>query len=408
MYPERTVLKFHLVRQLQDRIEAVVFTRARRERLAYWKSIPLRRLGLLLVAAFCLFSSIGSLVSLLTPNQSLFSALIWAVFAGLVADSYVLCISRKPAWIPAVVLGQMVLNAAMNFGVLRLAHYWHPPQIPMETLVRVIGISTIVLTVTGYTCFLTFIQTEGRSAIRAQTELALAHGIQKTLVPVVSLETAACSVYGISVPSEQVGGDLVDCVPLADGSVVAYVVDVAGHGLQAGILMGMVKTAIRTRLLDQGSPPALFDRLNLVLPQVKEAHMYATCAALRIHPLDSYGKTRVEYALAGHPSILLCGSAGEPVETLSDEQFPVGLIKSASYRSQSFLAAAGDLLVVSTDGILEVAQKDGTEFGLEHLGALTLLNRTRPLAELCATILASVHNFGAQLDDQTLLVVRIA
>ena len=384
-------------------------TRGRRERLAYWKSIPLRRLGLLLVAAFCLFAAIGSLINLLTPNHSpLFTAFVWAAFSGATADAYVLSISRKPALFPVVVFGQVLINALINVGLKDVTLYFQLTPAPTETLVRFTVISTITLTLAGYACFLAFIQTEGRVAIRTQTELALAHRIQQTLVPVVSLEMAGCSVYGISVPSEQVGGDLVDCVPLADGSVVAYVVDVAGHGLQAGILMGMVKTAIRTRLLDQGSPPALFDRLNLVLPQVKEAHMYATCAALRIHPRDDSGKTRVEYALAGHPSILLCGMAGGPVERLSDEQFPVGLIPSASYRSQSLSAVPGDLFVVSTDGILEVARKDGVEFGLEHMGEVTLKNRTRPLGELCSTILSAAHKFGAQLDDQTLLVVRIA
>ena len=78
------------------------------------------------------------------------------------------------------------------------------------------------------------------------------------------------------------GGDLVDAVPFSDGSVFAYVADVSGHGLPAGILMGMIKTAVRSQLVDFPTPTAVFERLNEVLPTVKEPQMYATCTALHI------------------------------------------------------------------------------------------------------------------------------
>lgn len=53
------------------------------------------------------------------------------------------------------------------------------------------------------------------------------------------------------------GGDLVDVVPVPDGSVFAYAADVSGHGLPAGILMGMIKTAVRTQLFDLPSPTSI-------------------------------------------------------------------------------------------------------------------------------------------------------
>jgi serine phosphatase RsbU (regulator of sigma subunit) len=108
--------------------------------------------------------------------------------------------------------------------------------------------------------------------------LALAHRIQKTLVLPVTLRSVPFDVYGIECPSDKVGGDLVDALHLSDRDAIAYLVDIAGHGLQAGILTGMLKTAARTALLEAGACephqtlPALLDRLNTVLPQVKEAH----------------------------------------------------------------------------------------------------------------------------------------
>ena len=161
-----------------------------------------------------------------------------------------------------------------------------------------------------------FIQNFGRHAVRIQTELSLAHGIQQTLVPLIDLRSTRVEIYGVSLPSTEVGGDLVDVVSLPDGSVFAYVADVAGHGLPAGILMGMIKTAVHTQLFDLPSPTAVFDRLNEVLPAVKEPHMYATCTAQRIFENESNPACRVQYAIAGQPAMLLFSAATSTVSQL--------------------------------------------------------------------------------------------
>ena len=103
----------------------------------------------------------------------------------------------------------------------------------------------VLVVMVSYFFFVGFIRAAGKESYRIQSELELAHGIQKTLVPPVSLRTESFEVYGISEPSDKVGGDLVDALLLPNGDMVAYVADIAGHGLPAGILMGMLKTAAR-------------------------------------------------------------------------------------------------------------------------------------------------------------------
>ena len=52
-------------------------------------------------------------------------------------------------------------------------------------------------------------------------------------------------IFGASVPSGDVGGDLVDVVESA-GEWIAYIADISGHGVAAGVLMAMFKTSIRS------------------------------------------------------------------------------------------------------------------------------------------------------------------
>ena len=252
-----------------------------------------------------------------------------------------------------------------------------------------------------------FIRHEGRESFRLRNELELAHGIQKTLVPQVELRTSRFEIYGISHPSEKVGGDLVDAIYLPNGDAIAYVADIAGHGLPAGILMGMLKTATRTALLDTGgcephrTLPILLDRLNRVLPEVKEPHMYATYTGFRLGTDGS-----VFYALAASPPIVQWHASGRTLSHTEENQFPLGLLPVSSFDGHRLEVASGDLLVVATDGILEVCNKSQEEFGVERLKQVIAANAKNPLPELAASILATARMFGHQLDDQTILIMR--
>jgi len=112
-----------------------------------------------------------------------------------------------------------------------------------------------------------------------------------------------------TVPSENVGGDLVDVVSQDDGSLLAYLADFSGHALPAGILMGRFKTAVRTSGPDNPNASSLLSPINNVLPQVKEPEMYATCAAARIRAHFENSCKYFEYALAGHPAPAIFSSS---------------------------------------------------------------------------------------------------
>ncbi|HEV2465046.1 MAG TPA: PP2C family protein-serine/threonine phosphatase [Acidobacteriaceae bacterium] len=275
------------------------------------------------------------------------------------------------------------------------------------TGIRVCAFTMMAAVILSYVFFILFIRSQGRDALKLRTELELAHGIQKTLVPPFTLRAAGFEVYGISMPSEKVGGDLVDAIALSGGDAIAYLGDIAGHGLQAGILMGMLKTATRTALVDAGERepcatlPALLERLNTVLPSVKEPHMYATFTAFRLCVGGD-----VFYSLAASPPILHWHSEKLALSKVEEEQFPLGLLEVSAFTGDQIAMRSGDLLLVATDGVLEACDRAGEEFGLERLERTVAANATSPLPELAAGILDAARAFGKQADDQTILLVR--
>jgi sigma-B regulation protein RsbU (phosphoserine phosphatase) len=253
----------------------------------------------------------------------------------------------------------------------------------------------------GFRLLLSFVTTQGLDNVRMQTELSLAHGIQATLVPTISFQNASFEVYGKSLPSAEMGGDLIDVIE-SNGNLLAYVADVSGHGLAAGQLMGMLKTALRVSLQFRQAPAALLESADRVLPAVKESDMYATLALLQFD-----GSAQAEYALAGHVPIVHYHNRSRDTTRLSMEQFPLGLIPGGSYASEHVAYSPRDLFLMVTDGISEVPNAQDEEFGLERLEQLLTQDAAEPLPQIWERIMERVRQHGLQQDDQTLLLIRV-
>lgn len=391
----------------------------RRERMRYFRSVPMRRLWALMLAAFALFSATGLLIQLMNRRSGPIEiTALWVVWTGAMAVGYILVLARVPKYTPVLVVAQIAgawLISRMQHAIGHVVplHQLSPPT-------TVVAYSSVAygLTILSYVLFFVFIHNEGQEAIRNSTELELARGIQTTLVPPIRLRDGRVDLFAVSLPSAKVGGDIVDLVE--DGeSLFLYVGDISGHGLQAGILMGMLKAAVRSQLIEGTAATRLLRNLNQVLPAVKESNMYATLAALRL-TFESRGgegrsaleqapvRGRAEYALAGHPAILHYRAAQKTVVQLAQQELPLGLLPDAAYATEHVEFAAGDVFVLSTDGVSEVEDDAGQEFGMD--GIARHLSRTAGESSAEAMVegmLQDVRAFGKQTDDQTLLCVRI-
>ena len=374
-----------------------------------FRDVPLKRVWNLYLAVFSLFCVVGFFTDLMNMGRFPYAtAVMIAVVTGVDALLCLLMIATLP-WPTLFVMG------ALQFAVgpfLNLTARWMATKFALQSPTEASGIhfaatSTLAMAILSYVSFVAFLQGQSKAMLRIRNELELAHGIQKTLVPPVVLRTELFELYGISEPSEKVGGDLVDAVLLENGDVVAYVADIAGHGLPAGILMGMLKTAARTALLDaatghpSGALPLLLQKLNRVLPDVKEPQMYATLTAFRLNRDGS-----AWYATAASPPVLHWSAKAGEARRVEEQQFPLGLLPVEEFAGEAIDLGEDDLLVVATDGVLEVCNRAGEEFGIERVEKAIAAGAGQPLKELARGILERARGFGKQGDDQTLLVIR--
>ena len=366
----------------------------------YWRALSLRRMRKFLVGIFFTASVLGFAADLMQLNyQRLGRGFFWPIFVGVISVSFfAAAIKRIRLLLPLY----LVMGVIVWFGY-RASHASASLPVPDALGQRVVfdAVGIMLCTSLGFRLLLSFATTEGLAAVRMQTELSLAHGIQATLVPTLSFETSTFEVYGKSIPSTEMGGDLIDVVE-SEGNLLAYVADISGHGLAAGQLMGMLKTAMRVSLQLRQHAVAWLEHADRVLPAVKEPEMYATLALLYFD-----GSAQVEYASAGHIPVLHYRDRSRDAIRLYMEQFPLGLVPGGCYASQRVVYAPRDLFLMLTDGVTEVPNARGEEFGLARLEHLLAQHATQPLPRIWELIMSEVRRHGSQQDDQTLLLVRV-
>lgn len=377
-----------------------VLPRVDRRRL--WQSLSLVAIGRLLVGVFFIFATLGFVIDIFNPRAISFAwVLLWCVFSGTIAVLYLVAIMRGPKLFVPIVIGQIVGTMALSRLVPSGESLVDAGGPELQHRLTLDGFGVLIAIIAAWAWVAAFVNRQALDLVLATFELTIAQRLQTDLVPKVSLSTPYVTMTGQSIPSSQMGGDVVDAVELHDG-VVGYVADVSGHGIAAGVLMAVVKSSVRTHLLTSRPLSALLTDVNTVLPGLKDAARYATLAAVRVKPDGT-----VEYALAGHLPILHFSRRTRSIAQLTTPQLALGMFPEATYSSATAVVEAGDLLVLVTDGLTEVIDAADDEFGLERIGATIVANAGRPPGDIVDALIAAARRHGPQLDDQSVLVMEI-
>lgn len=259
----------------------------------------------------------------------------------------------------------------------------------------------VVAIIVAYVLMLVFIGTEGRRFHRLHTEVELAAQIQQSLAPAIQRQIGEFEFAGAARPSGEVGGDLVDVVESPQGWF-GYIADVAGHGVAAGVLTGLVKSAVRTNLLHAGAGDGFAANLNHVLYDLLPAESFVAFAGLAASGPDA----ELLFFAAAQPPMLHYQASTGAVRLVGVENFPLGMFPQADFSSARVACQPGDVLAVFTDGCTDVSDRQQREFGLDGLTQVFSRCAHRPLPEILSELAAATLAFGPQTDDQTLLLVR--
>lgn len=238
--------------------------------------------------------------------------------------------------------------------------------------------------------------------MRRHAVLSLQEHLLPSQLPVTDQWDLSAS-YEVGDPMLDVGGDFYDAVPRPDGGIALLIGDVCGRGAEAAALTGLARHTLRTLLEEGAAPGTALSRLNRALRQ-ERATRFLTAVVMTLTPLAD-GTARVTTCSAGHPHPLVLRGDGT-VDEVTSGGLLLGVLDDVSYESHEHRLAAGDTLVLFTDGLTESREAGGAFFESvleQRLAAL----RGQDAAHIAESLTQQARTYRATgQDDIALLVAR--
>jgi len=238
------------------------------------------------------------------------------------------------------------------------------------------------------------------------SEIELAKRIQTALLPAKE-KIEGYEIAAAMSPAKEVGGDYYDVIETPQGEKWITIGDVAGHGVDSGLIMMMAQTSILATVNNSSgaNPSKILNKVNSVmrenLARLGSDH-YMTLMAIRFD--------NTEMTMAGkHQDVIIYRSAFNKTEHIETSGTWLGItddigkhIKDTTVRLDK-----DDLVLLFTDGITEAENGNGEMFGQDRLDNALHQFADLPVSKILEKIMRRVNGFQKeQSDDMTLVVIR--
>ena len=240
---------------------------------------------------------------------------------------------------------------------------------------------------------------------RLEREVSLAREIQMNLLPATMPAIPGYQIAGINLPSRTVGGDYYDVIPLENQKLAVAIGDVTGKGVPAAMLMANLQAALHLLIREDIPLPHILEKLNTLFYANTPSDKFVTLFV----GILSLPDRAFTYVNAGHNYPILVEADGT-IRELVTGGLLVGAFPGATYRSETITLQPGSLLFCYTDGITELSNSTGEEFGEENLYQFVKTHRNEPVPELIARLQEHLLRFsGTDVfdDDVTLLALKV-
>lgn len=238
-----------------------------------------------------------------------------------------------------------------------------------------------------------------------ELHLRFAHELQFGMLPREVPAGAPISIAAVLESYCHLSGDLFGWEMLADGRFLIWIVDIAGHGVRAGIASAVLKLLVEN-LRQRGRIGSLVTELNDIFVGClrKDAdNLYATAFFMALSDDGS-----ACYASAGHPPVLLRREHGK-IEELASTGMPIGMFPDRLYTATEVRLQSDDTMLLYTDGLVETTNHKGVFFGIERLRRhmSSKFDTPRSLTDSLYLSISGYQDMATLNDDVTFVAARV-
>jgi sigma-B regulation protein RsbU (phosphoserine phosphatase) len=249
-----------------------------------------------------------------------------------------------------------------------------------------------------------------RDRVRLRHSLDVAMEVQQRLLPSKPPQVRGLEVAGHSTYCDETGGDYYDFLVVdkaAPDQLLLAIGDVMGHGVAAALVMAGTRAVLHDRAAGAGTLTELIGRLNRLLCADHEGERFMTMhLALIDARTGSY-----RYVSAGHDPPFVYDPATDRFDEVESGEIPLGIMDDQEYTEQTLPALRpGQVILVGTDGVWEMPNAQGEQFGKENLRAAIRASANGSAEEIAQAIRRRLFEFRGDdrsVDDVTFVVVKV-
>jgi len=239
---------------------------------------------------------------------------------------------------------------------------------------------------------------------RLENQLITAKEVQAGLLPDAPPHLPGYDIAAVNLPNSEIGGDYFDYIDMPCDRVGITIADVSGKGVPAALIMATFRALLRSQVRQNVDLANLLQSVNSLLTESTGASAFVTAFYGILDPLTG----SCLYANCGHnPPLLLHANGG--TEMLESGGVALGVFGDAAFESVAVTLERGDVLVLYTDGVIELSDARGEELGPAGLEKILRQNWDRPLPQMIDSVVGATRALTegqGYPDDFTLVLVR--
>jgi serine phosphatase RsbU (regulator of sigma subunit) len=243
---------------------------------------------------------------------------------------------------------------------------------------------------------------------RIARELEIAHEIQATLLPTHLPRLPNIEMDAFYNAASEVGGDYFDLVPVDEDRLMIVVGDVAGKGVPGLVVMAMVRILVRALAPSSRKPAELLRQLNVLLRKDIKSNIFVTLFWGLLDTRDG----KLDFANAGHMPLMVYRGSRRAVDVIRATAKPLGAFPDEVFRrgleEQSIRLEPGDCILQFTDGMNEMRDSAGDEYGIGRVEEVLVAEAgggARHLVNELKRSLSAFRGAESQSDDLTIVAV---
>ena len=249
-----------------------------------------------------------------------------------------------------------------------------------------------------------------RDRLRLRHSLGIAMDVQQRLLPGRPPQVRGLDVAGHSTYCDETGGDYYDFLVLDQATSDAVLVvlgDVMGHGVAAALVMAGVRSVLRDRAPTAGDLAELMNRLNRLIAVDHGGDRFMT---MHLSVIDA--KTRsMRWVSAGHDPVIVYDPATATFSEGGEGELPLGVMDDTEYREHaSAPLQPGQVLFIGTDGVWELPDATGDQFGKDRLREVIREAAAGTADEIAVAVrerLTAFRGDTKSVDDVTFVIVKV-